>query len=69
MPPAKVLKRGPKWRVVESQTNLLVRNRYGTPVDGKGHATRAAAQYQAIAINLARWRATSKSKKLLDVRG
>lgn len=48
--PAKVVKRGQKFRVVEPSGNL-VRNESGTPVDGGGHNSRGAAQRQANAIN------------------
>lgn len=47
--PAKVEKRGDKYRVVEPSGKLVKRN--GKPVDGGGHATRAKAQAQARAIN------------------
>lgn len=49
--PAKVAKRGDKYRVVEAKTGQLVK-RGGTAVDGGGHATKAAAQKQANAINV-----------------
>lgn len=50
--PAKVEKRGDKYRVIEAATRDLVRNKEGTPVDGGGHATRTAAEKQAAAINI-----------------
>ena len=49
--PAKVAKRGDKFRVVEPD-GKLVRNRAGTPVDGGGHSSEAAAKRQASAINV-----------------
>lgn len=49
--PAKVAKRGGKFRVVEPD-GKLVRNQAGTPVDGGGHASESAAKRQARAINV-----------------
>jgi hypothetical protein len=52
--PAMVRKRGNKFRVVEPSNGdsvKLVRGTGGTPVDGGGHKTRAAARRQAQAIN------------------
>ena len=49
--PVKVQKRGEAYRIVEHNTKRLVRNNGGTPVDGKGHKSRAKAQRQADAIN------------------
>ena len=49
--PAKAEKRGDVYRVVEAGSGVLVRNDAGTPVDGRGHRTRDAAQAQARAIN------------------
>jgi hypothetical protein len=48
--PAKVSKRGGKYRVVEP-SGKVVRNRAGTAVDGGGHRSKAKAQAQARAIN------------------
>ena len=48
--PAIVQFKGGKYRVVE-EDGKLVRNNAGTPVDGEGHITKAAAQRQANAIN------------------
>lgn len=47
--PAKVIKRGDKYRVVEPSGKLVKRN--GKPVDGGGHTSKAKAQKQARAIN------------------
>lgn len=47
--PAKVVKRGKKYRVVEPDGSLVRRG--GAPVDGGGHATKAKAAAQARAIN------------------
>ena len=48
--PVKVVKRGNKYRVVESN-GRIVKNKSGTAVDGGGHRTRIAATRQARAIN------------------
>jgi hypothetical protein len=48
--PAKVVKRGPKYRVVEP-SGRVVKNKAGTAVDGGGHKTKAKALAQARAIN------------------
>jgi len=47
--PAKAVKRGKVYRVVETD-GTLVRNAAGTPVDGGG-LSRARAEAQARAIN------------------
>jgi hypothetical protein len=49
--PAKVVKRGRKYRVVEARTGKVVKNKAGTAVDGGGHRTRSRASAQARAIN------------------
>jgi hypothetical protein len=49
--PAKVAKRGGKFRVVEARTGRIVKNKAGTAADGGGHRSRARAQAQARAIN------------------
>ena len=49
--PVTVVKRRGKWRVVETRTGRLAKNRAGTPVDGGGHRSKAAAAKQARAIN------------------
>lgn len=48
--PARVVKRGSKWRVVEPN-GKLVKNKKGTAVDGGGHTSKAKAQRQANAVN------------------
>lgn len=48
--PAKVQKRGDRFRVVEAEDNELVK-RNGKPVDGGGHKSREKARAQARAIN------------------
>lgn len=49
--PAKVQKRGGKYRVIEPG-GKLVTNASGNPVDGGGHSTQERAQAQASAINI-----------------
>lgn len=49
--PVKVVKRGEKFRVVDTTTMKVTRNKKGTPVDGGGHPSRAKALAQAQAIN------------------
>ena len=49
--PAKVTKKGDRYRVTHGPNNALVKNRGGTPVDGGGHQSAAQAERQARAIN------------------
>ncbi len=53
--PVKVVKRGGKFRVVESDTGRIAKNKKGTAV-GKGSSSRAKAQAQASAINISQAR-------------
>lgn len=48
--PVKVVKKGDKFRVVESSTGNITK-RSGSAVDGGGHSSKAKAQSQARAIN------------------
>lgn len=48
--PAKVEKRGDRWRVVEPDGSLVTQN--GSPVDGGGHNLKQKALDQAAAINV-----------------
>lgn len=48
--PAKVVKRGNKFRVVEPNGKLVKRSN-GKAVDGGGHTSKDKAQRQANAIN------------------
>ena len=50
--PVKVTKRKDKFRVVESNTGKIAKNKSGTAVDGGGHNTRSGAQRQASAVNI-----------------
>lgn len=54
--PVKSVKRGEKYRVVETQTGQLAKTSSGSAADGGGHASKAKADAQARAIN------ASKSK-------
>jgi hypothetical protein len=49
--PVKTAKRGSKYRVIESRTGKIAKNKAGTAVDGGGHRTKTKAQAQARAIN------------------
>lgn len=50
--PAKVVKKGGRFRVVHGPKNALVKNpNTGTPVDGGGHQSARQAERQARAIN------------------
>ena len=49
--PVKAVKRGSKFRVVETSTGRIAKNRSGTAVDGGGHASQGKASRQASAIN------------------
>lgn len=48
--PARAVKRGDKYRVVEPSGTLVKRG--GKAVDGGGHPSLAAAKKQAAAINI-----------------
>ncbi len=52
--PAKVVKSGKKYRLVEEKNgrNVVVKNKEGTAVDGGGHSSRQKAIAQAQAINI-----------------
>jgi len=53
--PVKVVKRGGKFRVIDTDTGKLARNAAGTPVS-KGAKIKVAAQRQASAINISQAR-------------
>lgn len=59
--PVKVKRLAGRFRVVEAEGEKLARNSAGTPVDGGGHRSEAAARRQATAINLAELRGEGKS--------
>ena len=50
--PACVKRIDKKWRVVECNTDKIVKNAKGTAVDGGGHVNKAGAVRQAQAINV-----------------
>ena len=45
-----------KYRVVESETGKIAKNKAGTALDGGGHTLRKDAQAQARAINASKKR-------------
>lgn len=50
--PVKIVKRGDKFRVVESSTGEIAMTSKGNARDGGGHTSRNKAQRQANAINV-----------------
>jgi len=50
--PTKVVKRGGKFRVVESDTGRIAKNKGGTAMDGGGSKTRAPVLKQNAAVNI-----------------
>lgn len=50
--PVKTIKRGPKFRVIESLTGKIAKNSKGTPLDGGGHSTKDKAIKQVQAVNI-----------------
>lgn len=50
--PVSVTYRNKKYRVVESSTGKIAKNKSGTAVDGGGHTSKAKATKQAQAINI-----------------
>jgi hypothetical protein len=49
--PAKVVKRGNKYRVVDADSEQVVHTASGSAADGGGHSSEEAAKRQARAIN------------------
>lgn len=49
--PVKTVKRGDKYRVVESGTNRIAKNDAGTAIDGGGFKSKSAATKQVAAVN------------------
>lgn len=49
--PVKAVKRGDKYRVIESGTRRIARGPQGKPADGGGHKDASKAARQAVAIN------------------
>lgn len=50
--PVKVTKRGDKFRIIESETGKIAKNKGGTAIDGGGKKSRSAVQKQASAVNI-----------------
>ena len=50
--PVRVVKIGPRYRVVESVGHKIAKNKNGSSLDGGGHATRDKAVKQVQAINI-----------------
>lgn len=55
--PVKVVKRGEKYRLIDSDTGRIAKNKAGTAIDGGGKKSRSAVARQASAVN------TSLSKR------
>ena len=49
--PVKTIKRGGKFRIIETSTGKIAKNRGGTALDGGGHASQGKADRQSRAIN------------------
>ncbi len=49
--PVIVIKRGPKYRIVESKSRRILKTSKNKAVDGGGHTTLKSAKAQARAIN------------------
>ena len=49
--PVRVMKHGPKFRVIESNGNIA-KNSSGSALDGGGHSTKNAAVKQVQAVNI-----------------
>lgn len=49
--PVRTVKRGNRYRLLESGSRRLARNTAGTPIDGGGHASAGKASRQARAVN------------------
>ncbi len=59
--PVRVIKQGPKFRVVEGPQGKIAKNKGGSAVDGGGHITKEKAIKQSQAINLSQRRKQGKS--------
>jgi len=49
--PVRVAKKGDKFRVVESSTGKIAKNRAGTAIDGGGFKSKIRATAQVRAVN------------------
>jgi len=54
--PVRAAKRGKKFRVIESGTGKIAKNKAGTALDGGGHPSLAKAKGQASAVNISQAR-------------
>lgn len=54
--PVKVAKRGDKFRLVESDTGRIAKNKANTPIDGGGKKSKSSVQKQASAVNISQAR-------------
>lgn len=63
--PVKCVKKGDKFRVVESESGDVSKTTQGTPRDGGGHDTREECQSQANAINANRQEMSPENNQLL----
>ncbi len=54
--PVTTAKREDKFRVVESDTGRIAKNRGGKALDGGGHGSKDKAQKQASAVNISQAR-------------
>ena len=54
--PVRVSKRNGKFRVVETETGRIAKNKAGTAIDGGGHKIESAAQKQSSAVNISQAR-------------
>ena len=50
--PVKVKKVGKKYRIVESATGKIAKNKSGGALDGGGHASHTKATSQVYAVNM-----------------
>lgn len=54
--PVKITKRKNKYRIIETETGKIAKNKAGTALDGGGHKTSGQAQKQASAVNISQAR-------------
>lgn len=52
--PVKAVRRGNRFRVIETSTRKIAKTSLGNPRDGGGHRTEGKAKSQARAINTGR---------------
>ena len=54
--PLTAKKRGNKFRVVETSTGKIAKNKAGSALDGGGHSSEGKAMQQAAAVNISQAR-------------